>query len=64
MQGTDYVVRTWSLTPAGNSRATVVDRFGRIVHVTVHRAHAPHADVDGLIRDRLAQLPAPRRPHS
>lgn len=54
---TDYVVRTWKLTPAGHARATVVDMHGRIVHVTVHHDHAPHGDIDGMIRDRLAALP-------
>ena len=57
MGPTDYVVRSWKVTSAGHARATVVDRHGRIAHVTVTRAHAPHGDIDGLIRDRLAALP-------
>jgi hypothetical protein len=57
VNGTDYVVRSWRSTTAGHARAAVVDRHGRIVHVTVHREHAPHGDIDGLIRDRLATLP-------
>jgi hypothetical protein len=60
VNGTDYVVRTWQLTPAGHARATVVDMHGRIVHVTVHRAHAPHGDIDAIIRERLAALPPHR----
>lgn len=57
MSDTDYVVRTWKVTPAGHARATVVDMHGRIAHVVVHRDHAPHGDLDLLIRDRLAALP-------
>lgn len=64
MNGTDYVVRSWSVTNAGHAHAVVVDRFGRVVGVTVHRGHAPHGDIDGLIRDRLATLPAPKVVHS
>ena len=64
MTGTDYVVRGWKLTPAGDSRATVVDAHGRIAHVTVHRSHTAHGDIDGLIRARLGRLgpPGVRRP--
>lgn len=54
---TDYVVRAWNVTTAGHARATVVDMHGRIAHVTVRDTHAPHADIDGLIRDRLRTLP-------
>lgn len=54
---TDFVVRSWRLTPAGNARATVVDMHGRIAHVTITRHASAHADVEAIIRDRLAALP-------
>jgi hypothetical protein len=54
---TDFVVRSWMLTPAGHARATVVDMHGRVAHVTVHADHAPHGDLEALIRARLAALP-------
>lgn len=57
MTGPDYVVRSWTLTPAGHSRVTVVDMHGRVVHLTVARDHMPHGDIDALIRTRLASLP-------
>lgn len=53
----DYVVRSWHLTAAGHARVTVVDMHGRIAHFTVHADHAPHGDIENLIRDRLAALP-------
>ena len=61
---TDYVVRAWKVTTAGHARATVVDMHGRIAHVTIERAHAPHGDIDGLIRARLAALPEWKAPGS
>lgn len=58
MNGTDYVVRSWNVTTAGHARATVVDAHGRVVHVVVRDTHAPHGDIDGMIRARIAELPA------
>jgi hypothetical protein len=53
---TDYVIRSWSVTKAGHAQATVVDMHGRIAHVVVRDAYAPHGDIDGLIRQRLTKL--------
>lgn len=55
---TDFVVRSWRLTPAGHARATVVDMHGRIAHVTITKHASAHGDVEAIIRDRLAHLPA------
>jgi len=58
MNSAGYVVRRTVMTNAGHVRVTAVDLHGRIAHVTIHRAHYHRADVDALIRDRFAHLPA------
>lgn len=56
MNGTDYTVRATAATLTGHSRFTVVDRHGRVAHVTVHRQAAIDGHADRIIRARVAAL--------
>jgi hypothetical protein len=60
----DYTIRSINVTPRGDNHYTVVDRHGRIAHVTVDRYAAIDGAADTIIRARLAHLDtqAARRP--
>lgn len=60
MDRPDFVVRRWALTTAGHARVTAVDMHGRIFHYTIHERELAHGDIETLIRNRLAALPAPK----
>lgn len=60
MTATDYTIRDSWASDAGHSVFAVVDRHGRLAHVTVTREAAVNGWADVLIRARLAALPPHR----
>lgn len=60
-QPPDYVVRSWTPAAGRGERITFVDRYLRVMSVTITRRHALDGGAHNAIMARIAAAGTPRK---